>query len=228
MKVSLGGHEVYRGPSVPGFHYGVGDRDLAPGEGMRKLAGELGKEAPAFVHQVHGDRIVNAEEAAADGSTEADALLVSAGQGGYIRIADCVPVILLNQTTHQGAVVHAGWRGTFERIVEKAVRRLGAPGEVQAYIGPAIGRCCYRVSPELAGDFAARFGRGDWLVEHDDGPYLDLPQLNADQLRGVGVGTINVEGRCTRDAADLHSYRRDGADAGRLVAFLFVEPDRAA
>ena len=222
MKTSLGPFGVYTGTPVEGFVYGVGDRSLTPREGVRELAEHLGRPLPAFVNQVHGDAIVTPGEAATDGSSEADAILLGPGEGGTIRIADCVPVILLNRATGRGAVIHAGWRGTFARIVTKTVERLGDPGDIQAYIGPAIGGCCYRVSDELAQDFAARFARGDWLMERADGPYLDLQALNAEMLGAMGVAAIEVEPRCTRESSDLHSFRRDGAEAGRLVAFLFV------
>ena len=44
------------------------------------------------------------------------------------------------------AVLHAGWRGLAEGVVEAGVRALGG-GPRRAVVGPAVGPCCYEVGP---------------------------------------------------------------------------------
>lgn len=219
---------VYSGPHVPGFVYGLADRTVDPLVGVDKLLSEHGFAPPARVNQVHGARVVSFAEAEA-AVLEADAIYVGRGESAAIRVADCVPILLINPVERRAAAVHAGWRGTFARVAEAALAKLGSVGDVQAYIGPAIGPCCYEVSAELAGQFRERFGAGEWLNERDAGnkpmrPHLNLPLLNARLLAAAGVQQITVEDRCTRDADDLHSFRRDGAAAGRLAAFVGIEP----
>ncbi len=223
MKTGARGIEFYTGRPVNGFFYGVGDRNFDPLADAGPLAERLGRTAPGQVRQVHGDRIVDVA-AAADASCEADAIEVAAGESAVIRIADCVPILLLSSAERKAVAVHAGWRGTYARIVLRALERFADPGSVYAYIGPAIGACCYRVDPELAGRFRQSFGEGPWVSDREDGPHLDLQQINARLLETAGVAQIEVEAVCTRDAADLHSFRRDGERAGRLGAFVFVDP----
>lgn len=220
MKTAWQGCGYYTGFEVEGFFYGVADRAVDPAAGVDGLLAARGFAAPARAAQVHGDRIVAAGEAGE--GCEADAIAVSAGEAAVIRVADCVPVLLLHRPSRRAVAVHAGWRGTYAAIAEKAVARLGDPAGITAYVGPAIGVCCYEVSDELAGKFAARFGEGPWLRREGARPHLDLPALNAARLRAAGVGDVYVEARCTRDAPDLHSFRRDGAAAGRLAAFVAV------
>jgi len=60
------------------------------------------------------------------------------------------------------AAVHAGWRGTLARIVEKAIGRMqmqfgSEAGDLLAAIGPAIGGCCYEVGTEVAAAFSGQF-----------------------------------------------------------------------
>jgi hypothetical protein len=79
-----------------------------------------------------------------------------------IRIADCLPVLLVDPRKRVVAAVHAGWRGALARVMEKAVgdmRRAFAsdPQNVIAALGPSIRACCYEVGQEVVESFYARF-----------------------------------------------------------------------
>ena len=71
--------------------------------------------------------------------------------------ADCVPIALAREDGTALALLHAGWRGLLEGIVDAGVAALG--GASRAAVGPAIGPCCYEVGEEVADPFRARFGR---------------------------------------------------------------------
>lgn len=222
MKTALGGTGFYTGTPQPGFWYGVADRDVNPESGIDQVLVSRGFALPFRAKQVHGDRIVAREQVVSESACEADAILVNPGESAVIRVADCVPILLLDLARRKAAAVHAGWRGTFENIAVKAARRLGAPDALFAYIGPAIGGCCYEISDELAQRFHDRFGAGAWSFRENQKPHLDLQLLNAHRLREAGVLHIETEARCTRDSADLHSFRRDAEASGRLAAFVAI------
>ena len=66
------------------------------------------------------------------------------------------------------AAVHAGWRGTVQRIVEKAdgpkIRCFDSRvRDLKAAIGPGIHRCCYEVGEEVRTQFESQFGYWDRL-----------------------------------------------------------------
>ena len=64
--------------------------------------------------------------------------------------ADCLPIaIARTDGPPRLAVLHAGWRGLAEGVVEAGVAALG-DGPKAAVIGPAIGPCCYEVGPEVS------------------------------------------------------------------------------
>lgn len=93
-----------------------------------------------------------------------------------VQAADCVPILLADTKRRVVAAVHAGWRGTLARIVEKTLGRMRLefgtePGDVAAAVGPSIGRCCYEVGPEVAQAFAAQFPQAE---EWFDGPFARL------------------------------------------------------
>jgi len=170
--------------------------------------------------QVHGVRIVEARAARED-LGECDGIVCfAAGQPIAVTSADCVPILAARIDGRAVAALHSGWRGTLAgagaELVRELVRHGEDPARWRAAVGPAIGPCCYEVSAELAGDFERAFARmGDSLAVPAE-RRLDLPAINARQLRDAGVGEVELLRACTRCACDERgnplyaSYRREG------------------
>ncbi len=181
----------------------------------------------ARARQVHGDRVVVAR-AAGDLGEEADAVIsVAHGVAACVVVADCVPILLADPRSGAVAAVHAGWRGTLAHTAARAVERLaqevGAQaGDLLAAIGPAIGPCCYEVSPELAQAF--RDDLGSSVAEPRGGnARVDLWLANELVLQRAGLCRERVEvlGRCTACEPDaFFSHRRDRGRTGRQVGFI--------
>ncbi len=92
-----------------------------------------------------------------------------------VRTADCTPILLADIKQRRVAAIHAGWRGTLDRIVEKTVGELLRAGsrlaDLRAVIGPGIRGCCYEVGPEVVQAFEARFDYAKALLsEAEDDP----------------------------------------------------------
>jgi purine-nucleoside/S-methyl-5'-thioadenosine phosphorylase / adenosine deaminase len=114
------------------------------------------------LRQIHSDIIhpvaeISPEALAGDG-------LVTNTPGVLLTVltADCLPVILVDHKRRAVGVLHAGWRGTLKRIVEKGVgemhRWFGTkPSDLRAAIGPGIRGCCYDVGPEVRSAFESQF-----------------------------------------------------------------------
>jgi polyphenol oxidase len=140
-----------------------------------------------------------------------------------VTIADCVPVMLLDPKTPAVGIVHAGWRGTSGGIVQKTVVKMiqeykTDPAQVLVFIGPSAGKCCYEVGNEVA----VLFGKKSVPYSKT---FLDLKNENRLQLLQVGVKAehIEVSAFCTICEKELfHSFRRDGRNAGRMMAFICI------
>ncbi|MEZ5332917.1 MAG: polyphenol oxidase family protein [Thermoanaerobaculia bacterium] len=182
---------------------------------LAEMIGAL-DEAPtetSWLRQVHSGRILDARPGC---SGEGDALLTRrSGLAVAIATADCVPVVLAGPRAV--AVVHAGWRGIAAGIVPAAVLRLAEHGAVEAaWIGPAIGPCCYEVGEDVADRVEAAAGPAARVAGRSGRkPHLDLVAAVEGQLRAAGVPSVESAGLCTRCRPDWHSFRRDGAGAGR-------------
>jgi YfiH family protein len=129
-----------------------------------------------IAHSIHAG---NANEEAPQG----DALFTRLpGILLVVQTADCVPILLADTKQRAIAAIHAGWRGTLQRIALKTLGRMKMefgtrPEDVIAALGPAIGRCCYEVGSDVARDFDAQFRDARaWF----DGPFDALAAGESD------------------------------------------------
>jgi len=176
----------------------------------------------AWAKQIHSAQVLSAEVPGLQG--EGDALTAgSTDLALCIVTADCVPVLLAGP---EGlAAVHAGWRGLVAGVIPATLAAQPRLEDWTAWVGPAIGACCYEVGPEVAEQVAAA---SDPSIVQSRGPgqkpHLDLHAAVRHQLAAAGVGEVVCVPGCTRcDAEKLWSYRREGARAGRNHAFIWRE-----
>ena len=163
----------------------VGDLPTAVAMNALMLSSAFGGEGVTFVNQVHGSAVVESSLVTPD--TEADAIVVRVGDRAVgIRVADCVPIAIINPRQRVCVVVHAGWRGLATGVIERAVHAVMAePGDLVAVVGPSISHAAYQVGPEVIAqhDDFARHSRSDV----GDRFKLDLRAVTATQLSRAGV-----------------------------------------
>jgi len=191
-----------------------------------------------LVKQVHGVHVAIARRERPDGwaRPEADAIITDdPGVAIGVRVADCAPVLIFDPVKSVAGAAHAGWRGTAAGAAAAAVRAMGEafgsrPADLIAAIGPCLGRCCGEVGPDVLAAFRAG-GAEDasmdaWFTPgQGDRSWLDLERANRDQLASAGIDPARIfaSGLCTKTHRDrLHSYRGDGAQAGRLLGAIRV------
>ena len=172
---------------------------------------------PSWLRQIHSATVLDA----CPGDNGPGDALISRRRGLALSVvtADCVPVLLAGESGI--AAVHAGWRGLARSILPAARERLGrAP--VTAWIGPAIGACCYEVDHDVARDVSAASSSAVVRDGPRGRPHLDLVAAARIQLERLGEVRVHSVGACTRCQDDqLWSYRRDGAAAGRNLAVIW-------
>jgi YfiH family protein len=159
---------------------------------------------------------------------ECDALITNTrGVALVITIADCVPILLFDPIAQAIGIVHAGWRGTANVIVKRAIEKMQEEfktnaEDILAFIGPSAGVCCYEVNTDVAVKFDNK------IVPYSKTKiFIDLKKENASQLKQLGVIASNLEisAHCTICEKQLfHSYRRDGKRSGRMMAVIYLKP----
>jgi purine-nucleoside/S-methyl-5'-thioadenosine phosphorylase / adenosine deaminase len=201
--------------------YGLGEGE-PPAEAVARwhaLRQELSGSAPkmASAKQVHGTKILE-HAAGADGWIRHDGadghVSFAPGVACVVTIADCVPVFIAHPS---GAIalVHAGWRGTAGRIVERGITRMVERGfdaaDLKVHFGPAICGRCYQVGPDV---FEQLTG---WQTIRNRN--VDLRALLAEQAKELGVRQLSASPHCTRCDNDRFFSHRAG-DAGRQVSVI--------
>ncbi len=184
-----------------------------------------------MVKQVHGDGVLVVDEPQSGKELPAaDGMITNRSGVGLVTVhADCVPVVLVDPVRRVIGAVHAGWKGTLAGIVPKTIARMeeeygSRAVDCWAAIGPAIGGCCYRVSPERINLFREKWPLLD-LTKASKESILDLAAINRRFLEDLGVkpGHIDQAGLCTAcQGADFYSFRR-GQATGRMLSLIVMK-----
>ena len=107
-----------------------------------------------------------------DAKLRGDAFITATpGIAVAVATADCLPVLVADPEHRVVAAVHAGWRGTLKRIVEKTIGEMrksfgSNPAKLLVALGPSIHACCYEVGPEVIEDYRSQFPYADELFEN--------------------------------------------------------------
>ena len=188
------------------------------------------------VKQVHGNLVLTPQEiakvVAADSSktlAEADGVISDRSQQSvWAASADCTPVLIGDVVTGKVCAVHAGWRGTAQKIVIQAIARFSDGGSktenLRVAIGPAISGEMYQVDDYVALEVGQTIIAEPQLepqkaiaqlkelsnppVLEDEAPgkvRLDVPRVNQIQLEQFGLQPtqIAIAPYCTFQDGDL-------------------------
>ena len=184
-------------------------------------------------HQVHETKIVAVNETTREAELEGVDALMTNIPGICIGVssADCIPVLLYDKTHRAVCAIHAGWRGTVKRIVEKAIAAMTStystrPADIQAQIGPGIHIESFEVGDEVYEAFANEgFEMG--IISRKVGQkwHIDLPECNRQQLlaSGVPAAQVDVSPICTYQHPETYfSARRLSINSGRIFTGILM------
>lgn len=211
-----------------------GDDEVHIAANKVALCGLLGIESNRLVmpHQVH-DCVVRRIDGPQQGVIEGvDAVMTDVPQLCIgVSTADCIPVLLYDSTHRAVSAVHAGWRGTVLRIVQKAVEAMchaygTAPADLQAVIGPGISLDSFEVGDEVYDQFLSAGFDMQPISRRDAKWHIDLPMCNRLQLMEAGVPAdhIQMTNICTYQQYDRYfSARRLGIQSGRIYTGILIK-----
>ena len=193
-------------------------------------------------HQTHGTDIleINKDFLALDTSSRTQQLysvdaLYTREKGICIGVstADCIPELLYDKESSTVAAIHAGWRGTVARIVEKSIHAMKHtcnlnPSTTQAIIAPGISLDAFEVGDEVYDTFrAATFPMERIARRYGERWHIDLPRANMLQLLSCGLSEekITLSGVCTHTSHnEFFSARRLGIKSGRIFNGIMINP----
>ena len=204
----------------------VGDDPKYVNACRQRLMGETNERPLNWLNQVHGTRVAHTFEP----GQEADAAVAfDSDYACVVMTADCLPVFFADQEGSRVGVAHAGWRGLAAGVLENTVAALECePAEVIAWLGPAIGPRVYEVGCEVRDAFvhydpaaASAIVPSPYRLKHY---MIDLYRLAQLRLESIGVVQVFGGGFCTAsDETRFYSFRRDGANTGRMASVIWLE-----
>lgn len=224
-----------------------GDDPAAVERNRRLLCGELGLASDdrlVIPHQTHDTVVFDVSEdflaepdvARRDAALEGIDALMTGIPGVCVGVstADCIPVLLYDEVRHVCCAVHAGWRGTVGRIVERAVlamrSRFGThPEHLRAVIGPGISLQAFEVGDEVYDTFRDAGFDMEAISRRYDKWHIDLWTCNRMQLKHSGLRSDAIEtvGVCTYFHSDEYfSARRLGVSSGRIFSGIMIKDNR--
>ena len=212
-----------------------------------KLTSILQPQTTAYrVKQVHGNVVLTPQDILSINRTgnypdclaQADGVISDRPQQSvWVASADCTPVLIGDLITGQVCAVHAGWRGTAQKIVPQAIARFLNFGSqlknLRIAIGPAISGEVYQVDQGVAVDVGQsiisqalslteteiiqklkQLPKTPILDDKLSGKArLDVSRVNQIQLEQLGINPVQIAiaPYCTFQQSDLFfSYRRTG------------------
>lgn len=206
-----------------------------------KLKKELNKNIKIIKpHQTHTDivKIVD-ENNLNDEFNNVDGLITNLkGIALATSLADCQGILLYDKKNKVIGNIHSGWKGTLNRIGEKAIKIMikkfnTNPMDLIIVITPSILKCCFEVDLDIKEQFENEFKdidltdiiiKGD-IKDKNQKYYIDTVNINKRVFMKLGVKEENIElpKLCSKCNNYIHSYRKDGINSGRNLSLICME-----
>lgn len=151
--------------------------------------------------------------------------------------ADCILFFIYDPIKKVIANVHSGWKGTFQKIAEKAVIKMktnyGCNAEdIFIFINPSIRKCHFEVDEDVKDLCEEIFGftkktnefinKGD-VKEGIQKYYIDTVKINKMLFKEIGIKEENIidcEICSVCNKEKIHSYRVEGKDFKLATAII--------
>ena len=138
-----------------------------------------------------------------------------------IKTADCLPIFFMHKDHSFFGVVHAGWKGLKDGIIEKSIhfikKNVNDFKNIEVFIGPSISKKNYEVQKEFIGYFGS-----DFIEKIDNKLFCNLKGIAKYQLRKFGLKNIIDVNQCTYENINYHSFRRDKTSK-RMIGLIYYE-----
>ena len=152
-----------------------------------------------------------------------DGLVSNLSNNIYLQIvtADCVPIFMYDEYNGNIGLLHSGWKGTYNNIVDKGIdlfiEKKSKIDDIKVLLGPSIKGCCYEVKEDVSSLFDKEF-----ILVNNNKLYLDMStKIKNDLLkRDIKKKNIFISDVCTYEHEKFHSFRRDKSKSGRIYSII--------
>ena len=138
-----------------------------------------------------------------------------------------MPLYFYDPCTDLIGIIHSGWQGTVNNIVDKTIKHLMEfeninPDNLKFIIGPSIKKNSFEVNKDVYKLFLEQKDFNDSVIfPKDDKWLIDTVQYNLNILvkNGIPKNNIFISNIDTYTTEELFSYRRDKI-TGRMLGVI--------
>jgi len=175
---------------------------------------------PRYLNQIHSDKCLTFNSLECEG----DALYTNKkNEVCAILTADCLPIFITDSLGQEVAVIHAGWKGLLEGVIEETIKTFVSK-KLVAHFGPAISQNSFEVGEEVRGQYIAKdISLKSSFKVITGKQYLDLYSAAKLILNSFDIYKISGGNECTFKQKDKYfSFRRDGKHSGRMANLIWI------
>ncbi|WNC73357.1 peptidoglycan editing factor PgeF [Thalassotalea psychrophila] len=218
--------------SVPFDSFNLGDH-VSDNEqcvilNRKKLSHSLPKNCNIqWLNQVHGSNVIDVKSYSSTPLTADASYTDKCNLALAILTADCLPILLVNNSCSEIAAIHGGWRPVADNIIANTVKLFkDCPENITAWLGPCIGEQAFEVGSEVKQKFeklSPLFSKA-FVKQSNEKFFAKLHLIATLQLQQLGIKNVTGLGECTYSNPDKYfSYRRDG-QTGRMASIICITP----
>tara|TARA_Y100000590_G_scaffold122407_1_gene140084 strand:- start:6024 stop:6731 length:708 start_codon:yes stop_codon:yes gene_type:complete len=193
------------------------------------LASELGLPI-IWLEQVHGTRVKEVFKKRPNLIKACDGLYTNKKNIGLaVKTADCLPLVISSRDGKELSVLHVGWRGLHQGIVENSISNFKCTKKnLIAWLAPCISSKNYEVGEDVYSLFVSEDNESisSFVTTSQDNKWLfSLKEESTRRLRKFGVKVIS-ESFCTfEDEDSFYSYRKNFC-SGRMVTLAWRSDEK--
>tara|TARA_Y100000385_G_scaffold274679_1_gene318127 strand:- start:125 stop:751 length:627 start_codon:yes stop_codon:yes gene_type:complete len=136
-----------------------------------------------------------------------------------VKVADCMPIFIFDKKSSFFGVIHAGWRGLANGIIENSINLLKEKDleikNIKVFIGPSISQRNFEIQSDVMSYFDSKFS-----IVKDGKIFLSLQEVAIDIFASYSIFDIININECTYENLNYHSYRRDKTDK-RMKGWIY-------
>lgn len=129
-----------------------------------------------------------------------------------VYTADCMPIVITNNTGSFVAIIHVGWKGLYNNFISTFISSISInPNSCIAWIGPSISQKFYSVDKLFYKCFVSKNKEyGKFFIKVKGKYYFSLQDSAIYQFNRAQVKQVFVSNLCTYDNNNLFfSYRKN-------------------
>ena len=215
------------------------DKNINAPENYKKICGVLGIDDSKIIKaaQKHTNVVKDIKEYTDEKFEYVDGFITKEKNIPLVtKYADCTPIILYDKAQNVIGNVHSGWRGTLQKISQKAAQLMmqnynSNPSDIIVCIGPCIKQCHFQVEEDFIDKFKKEFGNVEKyykigeVVEEKQKYYFDTTSLIIDYLTEIGIKKENIYDSkicsvCNSNMMYSHRAEKEKADRNMNIVML--------